>query len=235
MIEAVIICGGMGTRLKSLVPDTQKVVAKVQGRPFIFFIIDELVKQKIDKFVLCLGYKSEDVISLIEEEYANKNVTIDYSVEAYPLGTGGAINLAQTHCTGDDILVLNGDTFNSFSIQGFLNFHKYEKNKVSMLVKSVAYVSRYGSVILDSENNVTSFLEKDTTSVASGLINVGAYILSKEILVICNKDVFSLEKDLLPKVIGKGFKALQSNGTFIDIGVPEDFQKANKIQLETKL
>ena len=96
-------------------------------------------------------------------------------------------------------------------------------------------VSRYGSVTIDCDQNIISFLEKDITNVAPGLINAGIYILSKEILKTCNKEIFSLEKDLLPKVIGKKFKALQANGTFIDIGVPEDYIKAHTMKLGANL
>ena len=229
MIEAIILCGGLGKRLRSIVPDTQKVIANVQDRPFLTFIIDELIRQKINRVILCLGYKSEDVISLIEEEYKNQNVIIDYSVEEYPLGTGGAVNLARKKCVGDNLLLLNGDTFNKFSVNELVAFHQNENNDVSMLVKEVKSVSRYGAVKIDSNQNVISFSEKDLNDTNSGLINAGIYILSKKIFKIYDREVFSLEKNLLPMVIGRKFKALKVSGTFIDIGIPEDYKKANRI------
>ena len=231
MIEAVILCGGKGTRLRSAVPHTQKVVAEVQEQPFLFFIIDELVKQKVERIILCVGYRSDDVILAIKQKYKNNSVNIDFSIEDYPLGTGGAVNLAQNICKGNDILVLNGDTFNEFSVRELVEFHQLEKNNVTILVKSAPSASRYGLVTIDTTKNVLSFTEKDPCSDKPGLVNAGVYIFSKTIFKKIDEQVYSLEESLLPKIIGNKIKALFSEGIFIDIGVPEDYEKANKINL----
>jgi len=232
MIEAIVLCGGLGKRLRSAVPDTQKVVANVQERPFIFYIIDELIRQKVRDFILCLGYRSTDVIDLVEREYKHHNINFHFSVEDYPLGTGGAVKLALKYCRGTRILILNGDTFNEFNLKNFTKFHEDESNKITMLVKKISNVARYGSVTVDKELNIQSFNEKTLNNNQAGLINAGIYLIEKNILEKINENAFSFEKSVLPEMIDKNFKAVISEGTFIDIGIPEDLKKAASIRLK---
>ncbi len=231
--EAIILAGGLGTRLKSTVPDLPKCMAPVNGRPFLFYIINYLRSQGIEKFIFSLGYKHE-----IVEEYLEKNFsTLQYqhSIEKEPLGTGGGILAACYKATEENILVINGDTL--FKINLAMASSAYFKNKADccLLLKPMVKFDRYGAVELNEDDSISNFFEKKYYR--EGLINGGVYILNiKKFLEEDLPSKFSFEKEYLEKYYSqRRFFANVQDEYFIDIGIPEDYLRAQKELTPPKL
>lgn len=221
--EAIILAGGLGTRLRSVVSDVPKCMAPVNGIPFINFIITYLKKEGVERFILSLGYKSEIVI-----DYLNKTfpaLEIEYVIEDSPLGTGGAIKLACSKAKSSDVLILNGDTLFNINLKDFSAFHKDKKADFTVALKEMRNFSRYGSVEIDKNFTLKAFHEK--TQCEKGFINGGVYALNvNSFMTACLPDEFSFEKDFLEKNIGnKKFYGLECEYYFIDIGIPEDYDR----------
>lgn len=220
-MEAIILAGGLGTRIKNVLPDVPKSMAPINGKPFLSFILDNLNKNRFDKVVLAVGYLGEQIEQYYGKKY--KNLELVYSYEKNPLGTGGSLKKAMKFVDEEFIYVLNGDTY--FDID-------YEKLKTSSLItifiKKYKDIKRYGSIIFNANNVVTKFEEKKYIS--DGYINGGVYYLSKKIFDNYNLEKkFSLEKDFIEIHFKKlNIKVNKSNGYFIDIGIPEDYEKAKK-------
>jgi D-glycero-alpha-D-manno-heptose 1-phosphate guanylyltransferase len=205
--EAIILAGGLGTRLRSVVSDVPKCMAPVNGIPFINFIITYLKKEGIERFVLSLGYKSEILI------------------EDTPLGTGGAIKLACGKAKSADVLILNGDTLFNINLKDLSDFHTGKKADFTVALKEMRNFSRYGSVEIDNDYSIKAFHEK--TFCEKGFINGGVYALNvNSFLNEPLPDIFSFEKDFLEQNIGKKkFYGLECEYYFIDIGIPEDYDR----------
>ncbi|MBL6996797.1 nucleotidyltransferase family protein [Desulfobacula sp.] len=223
-LTGVILAGGLGTRLRDTLPDRPKVMGEINGRPFISFLLDQLYDAKIKKVVLCTGYMAKFVESLLGDTY--KDLEIIYSMEHKPLGTGGALKLAGQYLDGDSALVMNGDSFVECDVQRLLSWHVKKKASVSIVLACVDNVSRFGSIKINTGNEVTRFVEKGNVSDA-GLINAGVYLMQPEAVdaIPCEKP-FSLEKQYFPSLVGSGLYGYQTSGRFIDIGTPESFVKA---------
>jgi D-glycero-alpha-D-manno-heptose 1-phosphate guanylyltransferase len=222
--EAIILAGGLGTRLKSAVPDLPKCMAPVAGRPFIDFVIKELLDQNISKIIFSLGYLHEIVL-----QHLNKNwpsLDYDYCIESTPLGTGGAIRLASQKVLGDHFLVVNGDTLFKVDLNAMFLQHLKLKAFITLALKPMKNFDRYGSVVLN-EKTIISFKEK--TFINNGLINGGSYVIEKtRFQKLALSEVFSFEKDVLEPAVATGLlKGFISDDYFIDIGIPEDFQQAS--------
>lgn len=222
--EAIILAGGLGTRLRSVVTDLPKCMAPVAGRPFIAHLIDYFKNQGIKKFIFSLGYKHEAILDYLRTEYSSLN--FKYSIESEPLGTGGAIKLAAAGATSATVLVLNGDTLFNIELDRLSAFHRVSQADCSLSLKPMHHFDRYGVVELDKNNAVQNFLEK--RPYASGLINGGVYALEIDrFLQLEFPSVFSFEKDYLEKYYTQGriFGLIQDK-YFIDIGIPEDYERA---------
>lgn len=222
--EAIILAGGLGTRLQSVVSDVPKCMAPVSGIPFIHFIITYLKKEGIERLILSLGYKSEMVI-----EYTSKTfpgLQIEYVIEKNPLGTGGAIKLACSKAKSADVFILNGDTLFNINLKDLSAFHSARKADLTVALKEMSNFSRYGAVELDKDHAVKAFHEKKFYE--KGFINGGVYVLNiKSFMPEGLPDVFSFEKDFLEKNTGKKkFYGLECEYYFIDIGIPEDYERA---------
>lgn len=226
MKQAIVLAGGFGTRLKSVVADVPKPMAPVCGRPFLAFIMDYLAKNGFEKVVLSIGYKGEIIQEFFGANY--KGMLVEYAVEATPLGTGGGILNATATCSEEPILVLNGDTFFDIPVTDFADFYTESKADLMFGLKPMQDFERYGTVLLNDENRITKFQEKQYRK--SGLINGGAYILTKAIFekqgfTIGQK--FSFEADFLEKYVDElAFYGFVVDNYFIDIGIPEDYAKA---------
>jgi D-glycero-alpha-D-manno-heptose 1-phosphate guanylyltransferase len=224
--EAVILAGGMGTRLRSAVPDLPKCMAPVAGHPFLHHVIAYLQQQGIQRFIFSLGYMSEVVINYIKEKYPNLDAV--FSVEAGPLGTGGAIKLACSKAITDDILVMNGDTLFSAAIPGLAALHFAKKAHCTLALKPMLNFDRYGVVMVNEDSRITNFSEKKFYE--KGNINGGVYLLN--VPDFLQEDLplkFSFEKDYLEKMCAdRRMYGLPQDVYFIDIGIPEDFERANK-------
>jgi D-glycero-alpha-D-manno-heptose 1-phosphate guanylyltransferase len=221
--EAIILAGGLGTRLRSAVPDLPKCMAPVAGRPFIGYIIDYFRQAGIEKFIFALGYKSEHF-----EEFLQKTLpsgSYDVSAEKEPLGTGGAIRLACGLAKEDTVLVLNGDTFFRVGLDDLSAFHTDRGADCSLCLRPMQDFDRFGVVELGEDQRVRDFREKQYYS--SGLINGGVYALNrKRFLEEDLPSIFSFEKDYLEIFYTRRrlFGLIQDT-YFIDIGIPEDYER----------
>ena len=223
--ECIILAGGLGTRLQSTVPDTPKCMAPVAGRPFLFYVINYLRSQGIEKFIFSLGYLHEQIEAYLEKEFG----TLSYScsIEEEPLGTGGAILLACQQTTEKEVLVVNGDTLFSGNFQDAFQFHTRHLAECTLLLKPMKEFDRYGVVETGEDQLVRSFKEKQYYQ--QGNINAGVYILN--VARFQDEEFpsrFSFEKDYLEKYYPqRRIYGLVQDYYFIDIGIPEDFRRAN--------
>ncbi len=225
-MEAIILAGGYGTRLQSVIKDIPKPMVDINGRPFLSYLVDHLSCQNIRKILLSVGYKHEIIKNYFGLRY--KNLDIEYVIEDKPLGTGGAIKEALKWVEGDDVVVLNGDTFFYLELKKLIEFHLAQDAILTIAVKLMHNFDRYGTVVL-KEGKIINFEEK--TFKAAGYINGGVYVVKKAIFKSFDmkRDKFSFEMDFLHKNIEKIKPiAFSSNSYFIDIGIPEDYKKAQK-------
>ena len=222
--EAIVLAGGLGTRLRSVVSDLSKCMAPVAGKPFLYYVIAHLQKEGINSFIFSVGYKSESIISYIKNEYPN--ITAQFSIEEEPLGTGGAINLALKKSIEKNVLACNGDTLFSVSVSQLNTLHLKHNSDCTLCLKPMNDFDRYGVVETDIDDTIISFKEKKFYE--KGLINGGVYALNVDTFL--NKDLpekFSFEKDYLEKFVSeKKMHGLIQNEYFIDIGIPEDYERA---------
>jgi len=223
--EAIILAGGLGTRLIKVVKDTPKSMAPVNGRPFLEYLLDYLDVYDINHVVLSVGYKHQDILDHFGKQY--KNIELDYAIEEEPLGTGGAIKNAFKWINGNKALVLNGDTMFRLDLIRLFDFHASRLSKFSIVLRELDDVSRYGSVGVDDNRKITAFNEKGENS-GKGLINGGVYLISKAFFDLYDfPKKFSIEKDCFEKMVDTfPFYGLICRQYFIDIGIPEDYQKA---------
>ena len=222
--EAIILAGGLGTRLRESVPDLPKCMAPVAGRPFLFHVINYLRSQGVEKFIFSLGYKHE----LIEDYLSTQFSTLSYQcvIEEEPLGTGGAILLACTKATEKNIVVTNGDTLFKIDLHKATMFHNHNNAECTLLLKPMNRFDRYGVVELDEEQLVNSFKEKQFYE--TGNINGGVYLLNKDKFLDEEFPAkFSFEKHYLEKFypVRRIYGLVQDN-YFIDIGIAEDYNRA---------
>jgi D-glycero-alpha-D-manno-heptose 1-phosphate guanylyltransferase len=224
--EVIILAGGLGTRLRSVVADLPKCMAPVAGNPFLYYVIKHLQKSGIDKFIFSVGYKNERILNYIEKEFSDIDYT--FSIEEEPLGTGGAIKFALEKATGENILVCNGDTLFKINIAELNNLHLKNNADCTLSLKPIHNFDRYGVVELNNEGLIISFKEKQFYT--SGLINGGVYALNtKKFSKYYFPEKFSFEKDYLEKfVIEKKMYGLTQDEYFIDIGIPEDYERAQE-------
>lgn len=223
-MEAIVLAGGFGTRLSTVVSDVPKPMAPINGRPFLEYLLEDLNKKGINRVILAVGYKKEIIKSHFKEKY--KNIDIVYSDEDMPLGTGGAIKKALTLAKDEDIFIINGDTFFDVDLKEMYQFHKKNSLKLTLAIKEMEKFDRYGSIIL-KENKIIKFEEKKY--IDKGYINGGIYLINKELLKKEEKESFSFEKEILEN---KNFEiekyGYKSEGYFIDIGIPQDYYKFEK-------
>ncbi|MBP9213812.1 MAG: nucleotidyltransferase family protein [Chitinophagaceae bacterium] len=228
-MQAIILAGGLGTRLKSVVADKPKVLSPVAGNPFLKYIIDYLLQQKITNFIFSLGYLHEQVLEFLQTTYPA--LTYTYTVETSPLGTGGGIKKAMELVTEENVFVVNADTFFGVDLPAMMQFHKAAKAHCTVSLKAMNDFDRYGTVEINEHHSITSFKEKQFTH--QGLINGGYLIFNKACFMQQTAElpeVFAYEKDFLEKyLLDITIKGYVATGYFIDIGIPEDFAKAQLI------
>ena len=223
--EAIILAGGFGTRLKEVVPDLPKAMAPVNGRPFLDYQFDYLDIFGINRIILSVGYMHEKIIEHYGDQY--KDIKLEYAIEKEPLGTGGGLLLAMQKVTGNSVIALNGDTFFMIDFKKFVDIHRAKESKLSIILREVVDVSRYGSVERDENRIITGFFEKSEKK-GTGYINGGIYLINKPFFLSQNlPEKFSLEKDFFEKVY-KQYKiyGVLCRQYFIDIGIPKDYERA---------
>ena len=227
-IPALLLVGGLGTRLQSVLPSTAKPLAPVGNAPFLRLLVRQLRSYGIRHLIMCSGHLAAQV----QAEFADGqdlDVEIEYSKESRPLGTAGAVKFAAGYLSGvSDFLVMNGDSFLELDFRQFLSFHRAHGGIMSMAVRKVPNPARYGTVQSDAKNRVTGFVEKSENH-GPGLINGGVYIFKRAVLQQIPDGPASLEKDVFPNLLQSGVYALEQSGMFIDIGTPEDYARAQTL------
>jgi D-glycero-alpha-D-manno-heptose 1-phosphate guanylyltransferase len=227
-IPAILLVGGMGTRLRKVLPDTPKPLAPIGDISFLQLLVLQLRSQGVHHMVMCTGHLAEQ----IEEEFADGkkwDVVIDYSKETSPLGTAGAVKEAErflNQCS--DFLVMNGDSFLQLDIREFIRFHRDHGGLISIAVRKVPDAARYGTVDVDARGRVIGFREK-TGAAAPGIVNGGVYLFNRAVLANIPDGPSSLETNVFPRLLNKGVFAHEQNGMFIDIGTPEDYARAQEL------
>ncbi len=225
--EAIVLAGGLGTRLRRVVKDVPKPMARVNGRPFLSYVLDPLAEAGIAKAVLSIGYRSESIKDFFGPTY--REMSIEYMIETEPLGTGGAILSSLSAVSGEELFILNGDTFFGVGLDGLIKAHRESRAEITLALKPMRDFERYGSVILE-EGRVSGFREKSFER--SGYVNGGVYAVNRDIgekLSKAGRKAFSFEKDFLEKEIGSlNASGFVSDAYFIDIGVPEDYERARR-------
>ena len=223
-MECVVLAGGKGTRLRSVVSDLPKCMAPVAGRPFLAWLLDDLREAGFDHIILSLGYKHEAVEAWVATRPDRDSITC--VVEEEPLGTGGGVRLALRQAREDAVFILNGDTFFGVDYPAMQAFHRQSGVQATLALKPLRDFDRYGEVTLDGEGRITAFREKRPC--AEGLINGGVYLLQRGALAEM-PERFSLEKDYFePKAESAGLAGFRSEGYFIDIGIPTDYARAQR-------
>lgn len=233
MKEALILAGGLGTRLKSEVPNNPKCMASVCDRPFIDYVVAYLHSFGVTRFIFALGYMSEVLIDHISTKYSH--LDCDYVVESEPLGTGGAIKLAMSKSITPHPMVLNGDSLFEVDIAAMMNFYLSNDSMITCALKPMLDFSRYGTVQLKQNGRIAAFEEK--TYCETGLINGGVYIIdrNKWTTGFDYPQKFSFEKSVLEVLSTQGrITGFVDDGYFIDIGIPEDYQRA-QLEFKSKL
>lgn len=224
-MECIVLAGGLGTRLSKVINDRPKCMANVAGRPFLHHIFNYLKKEEIKHVILSIGYKFEVIQEWVKK--TNWPFKISFAIENTPLGTGGAIKYALDFTDENDVIIINGDTFFDINLSLFFNKHIFSKAELSIALKPMANFNRYGNVLLNSNNKVISFSEKKHCYI--GQINGGIYLIKNKNLFASFTNKFSFEEDFLcknhehHKIYGVIFDEY-----FIDIGIPEDYQIANR-------
>ena len=228
-LTAIILAGGLGTRLKDVFPDLPKPMAPILGRPFLEYLMDYWIKQGVNHFILSVGYQKKVIMSHFSNEY--HGASIEYSVENTPLGTGGGLLKASKNIS-DLFLLLNGDTFFEVDLKQMIAFHFNKKSDWTLSIIKLNQPDRYMGIEMNGNGKIASF--NSITDQKFHLANGGVYLINPSIL---NKmewshdNNVSLENKLLPEFSASGGKlfGIECKGKFIDIGVPEDYYRAHEV------
>lgn len=222
-MEAVVLAGGFGSRLRQIVSDVPKPMAPVAGRPFLEYVLSSLAMNGFKRVVLSVGYLAEIIVSHFGDRY--QGLELFYEIENTPLGTGGAVRAGIQHCRNDHVFIFNGDTFLNLEISS-VETHWQLHGVPIIVARNVPDTARYGRLNVHNNGRVVGFFEKGTSG--PGLINAGCYVLSRHLLdSFAVGQSFSLETDFLVNAVKRmPFNYFVTQGYFIDIGVPEDYERA---------
>ncbi len=227
-LEAVILAGGLGTRLRGVLDDRPKVLAPIGDKPFLDHLLRALALAGTERVLLCLGHLADKVVAHLA---ANPPpLPVDWIIEPKPLGTGGALRLARPRLGQRLALVMNGDTWIGFDLAGLRRRLAESAAPGALVYAQVPDVSRFGRLELDRDGYIAAFHEKDPTTTGAGIINGGVYLLSTALLDrLAASEAVSLERDFLEKLPPRSLAAFRADGAFIDIGTPESLAAAPAI------
>lgn len=232
-ITAVVLAGGLGTRLRSVVADKPKVLANVSGKPFLEYVLDQIVPTGITQVILCIGHLAEQIQAHFGSSY--RGLSIKYSHERSLLGTAGALRYALEHISTENLLVMNGDSYAEFSFDSFASFHFSKQANASILLTRVNDARRYGQVTLCKNGAICTFEEKGLGQ-ENGWINAGIYLINRKLIqALPLGHIISLEREVFPTWLGKAFFGYQAKeAVFIDIGTPQSFADAQGLFSSTR-
>ena len=227
MNKAIILAGGLGSRLRSEVSELPKSMAPIDGRPFLEYQLDGLMSQGIEEVILSVGYKSNHIIDHFGSRYGS--LIISYSTEDKPLGTGGAVKKALENIEDNYIFILNGDSIFQVDLKDMEQEHLKQGADCTLAIKELENFDRYGQVITALDGTIIQFKEKEPCE--KGMISGGIYCLSVDSFKpLSFPEKFSIEKDFFEKYVDQlRFHSYESVGQFLDIGVPVDFKKAQTL------
>jgi D-glycero-alpha-D-manno-heptose 1-phosphate guanylyltransferase len=207
-----------------VVQDRPKVLAEIAGRPFLTYLLDQLIKVNIGEVVLCTGYRSNQIRDTLGDRYQGLGIT--YSVETFPLGTAGALRLALPLFRSDPVLVMNGDSYCDAEFGSFSQWHWRRQAVTSLLLTKVDDTQRFGRVQVAENGTVAAFQEKGA-SAGPGLISAGIYLMSRNLITsIPGGTPVSLEHEVFPRWVGHGLYGFETESRFMDIGTPDAFAGA---------
>jgi D-glycero-alpha-D-manno-heptose 1-phosphate guanylyltransferase len=221
---AIVLAGGLGTRLRTVLQDLPKPMAPIGELPFLSYLLHSLEAFGVEEAILSVGYRREAIVAHYGDCYGR--MALRYAVEEEPMGTGGGIRLACRMTDAEDVLILNGDTLFDVDLAAMATAHFGSTAAITLALKPMRDFDRYGTVQLDAEHQVQAFREKQPC--VEGLINGGVYLLRNDTWHrIATADKFSFEKDILERYLDVlDFRGYVSEGYFIDIGIPEDYARA---------
>ncbi len=223
-IDVVFLCGGLGTRLQTVISDRPKPMAAINNRPFLEILLDQFSQYGFRRFILCTGHLSSVVRSHFQNTTGSLEVVI--SEEPAPLGTAGAVKLAENYIRSDPFIVANGDSFCNVDLLAFLRFHRSRHAELSMVVTHIEQACDYGTVRLDKNQRIANYSEKVAGSQA-GLISAGIYLFNESLLErIPAETKCSLELDVFPNLTTPRSYGFLAPVPVMDIGTPERFSKA---------
>jgi len=224
--DIIILAGGLGKRLSTVTNGGQKVLAAIDGKPFLSILIDYIASQGGSRFIICTGHGAEQVEQQLQK--AHPNVELIFSREQTPLGTGGAIKKAAVLVTARRFLAMNGDCFCAIDYNALIDFHLKCKANATLAVTRVEDAREYGTIEFDEAKHITAFKEKQPEAVPA-FINTGTYCFNREVFALApTSEKFSIEYDFFPRLVGKDFYAFEVEGKFIDIGTPERYAWAKE-------
>lgn len=219
-----MLCGGLGTRLGSLTLDLPKPLVEVAGKPFLSYVLDQLLTTSIDEIVLAVSYQFEKIQDAIGYQW--HGLKVSYSIEKEPLGTGGAIKQAMEQCNLTEALVINGDTLLKCDVATLLRLAQDKQADICMALKMTSDTARFGKVKVNQSGRVIAFEEKGGGS--QGLINSGVYFVRAGVFSKSSKAAFSFELDILTKNLTRlAIYGMPTDAYFIDMGIPEDLSRAH--------
>ncbi|MDO8537077.1 MAG: nucleotidyltransferase family protein [bacterium] len=223
-IDVVILAGGLGTRLKSVISDRPKVLADVGGRPFLDILIKDLLKTGFERIILSTGHLKDK----IKDHYAGKGIF--FAEEESPLGTGGGIKNAEPLVQGENFLAMNGDSWiaGGVDLAALYDFHNKKNALVTIALTRPRSEKDYGAVFLDDDGKILAFNEKNKEE-KDHFLNAGIYFMKKDVFSRMPSYPFSIESDFFPKLVGDGLYGFVVEGEVIDIGTPERYEAAKKI------
>jgi NDP-sugar pyrophosphorylase family protein len=226
-ISAMILAGGQGTRLRSVVADRSKVMARVGDRPFVTFLLDRLQRAGLRHAVMCTGHLGDRLRAELGERYGA--IELSYAREARPLGTAGALRHGLPLARSRAVLAMNGDSFTDADLAGYWARYRASDLPGALLLTRVDDATRYGGVALDAAGRVVAFEEKGARR-TSALVNAGVYFLTRDlILTIPPGRAVSLEREMLPRWTRLGLAGYENAGRFLDIGLPETYARAERL------
>jgi len=225
-LTATILAGGFGTRLRSVVADRPKVLAEIHDRPFLAYLLDQLAAVGVRNVVICTGYLGKQVQAIFGNSYGE--MQLHYSQESSPMGTAGALRLAQPKLESDPVLVMNGDAFCAIDLEGFYAWHRDRCALATVALVRVNDAAPYGRVQIDGEEAVVHFAEKSGQP-GPAWVNAGIYLIDRSLFETIEPNrMVSLEREVFPTWIGKGFYGYSCQGRFVDIGTPQSFADAQQ-------
>jgi D-glycero-alpha-D-manno-heptose 1-phosphate guanylyltransferase len=225
--EAIVLAGGLGTRLRGVLPDIPKCMALVNDKPFLHYVLSYLGSAGFSKVILSVGYRKEQIISHFGNEF--QSIQLAYAPEDEPLGTGGAVMLASRQVQGDSFFVVNGDTCFIPNLQAMAEEHIRWAADVTIAARYMENTARYGLLDTNDQGRILAFREKDPLS-EPGYINGGIYLMGKQIFNGITETRFSIEQDIFRVKAGSlRLQAYYSEAFFLDMGIPEDYLRAGEL------